>query len=152
MGKIRVAQQTSEDAIAESDQQQDVLTKAKAKRKGKGKKIDRGNFYVNATYNNVSISVADKGGNVIAWSSSGSAGFKGPRKSTPYAASRVAEIVKEKVASYDFEEVHLFIKGIGTGRDSAIRSLVGSGLKITAIKDVTSIPHNGCRPPKPRRT
>ena len=152
MGKIRVAQKTSEELLADSVQQQDALTKARVKGKGRNKKLDRGHVYINASYNNISISFADIQGNILAWATSGSAGFKGPRKATPYAASKVVELVKEKLGKYEFNEVHIFVKGIGTGRDSAIRSIVNAGFNITAIKDVTPVPHNGCRPPKPRRT
>lgn len=152
MGKIRVAEKTSEELLADSAQQQNTITKARVKGKGRNKKLDKGNVYINASYNNIAVSFADANGNIIAWATSGSAGFKGPRKATPYAASKVVELVKEKLTKYDFEEVHIFVKGIGTGRDSAIRSIVGAGFNITAIKDVTPVPHNGCRPPKPRRT
>ena len=152
MGKIRVAQQTSEELLADSAQQQDLLAKARVKGKGKNKKFDRGHVHINASYNNISVSFADTSGNVIAWATSGSAGFKGPRKATPYAASKVVEMLKEKLIKYEFQEVHIFVKGIGTGRDSAIRSIVNAGFNITAIKDITPVPHNGCRPPKPRRT
>lgn len=152
MGKIRVAQKTTEDVLKESDQQQDLLTKAKAKGKGKSKKIARGNIHLNASYNNTIIYVSQENGDTIAWASAGSAGFKGPRKSTPYAASKVVELVLEKLQKYEFNEMHIFVKGIGSGRNAAIRSIVGTGLNITAIKDVTPIPHNGCRPPKPQRS
>ncbi len=152
MGKIRVVQKTTEDVLKESEQQQELIKKVKSKGRNKGKKIDRGNVYVNASYNNIAVSFADQDGNIIAWSTSGSAGFRGPRKATPYAASRVVELVAEKVVKYDFQEIHIFINGIGAGRDSSIRSLVAKGFNITSIKDVTPVPHNGCRPKKPRRT
>lgn len=152
MGKIRIAQSSSEDVLKASDDQQDLINKAKSKQKGKRRIIEQCNVFINTTYNNIAVSVADEMGNVIAWSTSGSAGFKGPRKATPYAASRVVELVMERVAKYDFQNVNIITKGIGTGRDAAIRSLIGKGLNCVSIKDVTPIPHNGCRPKKPRRT
>ncbi len=152
MGKIRIAQSSSEDVLKASDDQQDLINKAKAKQKGKRHIIENGNVFVSTTYNNVSVSFADEMGNIIAWSTSGSAGFRGPRKATPYAASRVVELLMEKVAKYDFQSVNIIVSGIGTGRDAAIRSLIGKGLNCVSIKDVTPIPYNGCRPKKPRRT
>ena len=153
MGKIRIAQKSSEDVLRDSDAQQDLIKKAKVKQKGKKRIIEMGNVFVNTTYNNIAVSFADEMGNVIAWCTSGAAGFKGPRKATPYAASRVVELVSEKVMKYEFQSLNLVISGIGTGRDAAIRSLTGRyGDKVVSIKDVTPVPHNGCRPRKPRRT
>ena len=152
MGKIRVAEKTTDDTLAESEKQQNILTQARKKGKSKNRKFELGNVYISASYNNIAVSFADSNGNIIAWATSGSVGFKGPRKATPYAASKVVDMLKEKLARYDFGEVHIFVKGIGTGRDATIRSIVNAGFNITAIKDTTPIPHNGCRPKKPRRT
>ncbi|MYE38447.1 MAG: 30S ribosomal protein S11 [Candidatus Spechtbacteria bacterium SB0662_bin_43] len=152
MGKIRIAQTTSEDVLRQSEAQQALINKARSNTRGKGRRVERGNIYVRTTYNNIAISFANEMGNIIAWSTSGAAGFKGPRKATPYAASRVVELVTEKVAKYDFQEVHIVLSGIGIGRDAALRSLATKGFNITKIVDATPVPHNGCRPKKPRRT
>ena len=152
MGKIRIAQTTSEDVLRQSEAQQALINKAKTGGKGKSRRMTRGNIYVRTTYNNIAVSFADEMGNIIAWSTSGAAGFKGPRKATPYAASRVVELATEKVAKYEFQEVHIVLSGIGIGRDAALRSLVTKGFNVTNIVDVTPVPHNGCRPRKPRRT
>ena len=152
MGKIRIVQANREEVLRESDEQQALMSKAKVKPKGKRHTVARGNVFVSTTYNNVAVSFADEMGNIIAWSTSGAAGFKGPRKATPYAASRVVELVTEKVLKYDFQEIHIIVKGIGTGRDAAIKSLTSKGFNVVSIKDVTPVPYNGCRPKKRRRT
>jgi len=124
-------------------------------KKGKKKKADRkvtsGKAYVKATYNNTIVSLADGNGNIISWASAGLAGFKGPKKSTPYAAQIIARIAVEKAKVFGLKEVAVFVRGVGTGRESAVRALNANGLVITAIKDITPMPHNGCRPKKPRR-
>lgn len=127
------------------------LTKAKNKKKKVSKNVPRGNAYIIASYNNTIITLTDPNGNTLAWASSGMSGFKGPKKATPYAASVVIKSVVEKVAEYGLKEVNVFVKGIGAGRESAIRSLHTNGLNVLSINDVTPIPHNGCRPPKRRR-
>jgi small subunit ribosomal protein S11 len=115
-------------------------------------KIKSGHAYINATYNNTIISLTDKTGNVISWASAGMAGFKGAKKATPYAAQIIAKIAVLKAKEeFGLEEVKVFVAGVGTGRESAIRSLNANGLIISSIKDVTAVPHNGCRPKKPRR-
>lgn len=114
-------------------------------------KFMRGRAYILATYNNTQITVTDENGNVAAWSSAGSLGFSGAKKATPYAASRVAETVVEKVRKSGIQEVHVFVSGVGSGRDSAVRALANHGLNIMSVKDTTPLPHNGPRPKKPRR-
>lgn len=109
-----------------------------------------GQAHVQATYNNTIITVADDAGNVLAWSSAGSLGFKGAKKATPYAASQVVSTVAEKVKKTGLQDVAIFVKGIGSGRESAVRALAGN-FNVISITDVTPIPHNGCRPPKVRR-
>lgn len=126
----------------------------KPKRTAKKKVItplSSGRAYIQATYNNTMVTIADNSGNVLGWSAAGVVGFKGPKKATPYAATVVVKDVAEKVAQYGIKELQVFVKGIGGGRESAIRALNASGFFVRAIKDVTPIPHNGCRPPKPRR-
>jgi small subunit ribosomal protein S11 len=127
--------------------------KAAPKRKGKKakKQVSTGNAYIQATYNNTIVTFTDADGNVLAWSSAGSNGFRGPKKATPYAASVVVRKAAEKVADAGLKEVHVFVKGVGQGREGAVRALNANGLSVLSIKDVTPIPHNGCRPPRPRR-
>ncbi|MFH1427817.1 MAG: 30S ribosomal protein S11 [Patescibacteria group bacterium] len=115
-------------------------------------KIKSGKAFIKATYNNTIVTLTDLQGNVISWASAGMAGFKGPKKSTPYAAQIITKIATMKAKEeYGLEEVIVFVKGVGTGRESAIRALNANGINIMGIKDVTPIPHNGCRPKKPRR-
>lgn len=127
-------------------------TKSKHKSKQKKRKfVTHGNAYIQATYNNTIVSIADQQGNVIAWSSAGHKGFKGPKKATPYAASIIVADVAEKAKAQGVKSVDVFVKGVGSGRESAIRALNGNNITVVGIKDVTPIPHNGCRPPKVRR-
>jgi len=126
------------------------------KKKTKAKKRERklvveGRACIQATFNNTIITLTDKGGNVIAWSSSGTVGFKGSRKSTPYAAQLAASNAARKAMEHGLKQVEVHVKGPGSGREAAIRALQSSGLYITSIRDMTPIPHNGCRPPKRRR-
>ena len=120
-------------------------------RRRERKSVPRGRAYIQSTFNNTIVTLTDPGGNVISWSSSGSAGFKGSRKSTPYAAGMAAETAARKAMEHGMRQVEVFVKGPGSGREAAIRSLQAAGLLISSITDVTPIPHNGCRPPKRRR-
>ena len=126
------------------------------KKRTKGRKRERksipvGKAYIQSTFNNTVVTLTDPQGNVIAWGSSGTAGFKGSRKGTPYAAQLAAHDAVRKAMEHGLRQVEVYVKGPGSGREAAIRSLQSSGLYITGIKDVTPIPHNGCRPPKRRR-
>lgn len=124
----------------------------KSKRKNKKKRqVKRGQAHILATYNNTIVTLTDQNGAVIASSSAGQCGFKGPKKATPYAAGMIVKNAVEKVKDYNLQEISVFVKGVGTGRESAIRSLHANGMKIVSIKDVTPMPHNGCRARKPRR-
>lgn len=126
--------------------------KARKTRKRREKKhIDRGQAHIQATFNNTIVTLTDNDGNAIAWSSAGSLGFKGSRKSTPFAAQMAAEAASKAAMEHGLRSVQVFVKGPGSGRESAIRALQSTGLEITSIADVTPIPHNGCRPPKRRR-
>ncbi len=107
--------------------------------------------HIHATFNNTIITLTDQAGDVLFWGSAGTAGFKGSRKSTPYAAQMVAQATAKRATDYGVREVDVLVKGPGPGREAAIRSLQAAGLKVTSISDVTPIPHNGCRPPKKRR-
>ena len=126
-----------------------------AQRKKSGKKekkqIHAGAAYIQATFNNSIITITDQNGNVVAWSSAGAQGFKGSRKGTPYAAQVAADIAAKKAAGYGMRRIDVFVKGPGSGRESAIRALQAAGLEINLIKDITPVPHNGCKPPKKRR-
>jgi small subunit ribosomal protein S11 len=113
--------------------------------------VPRGQAHIHATFNNTIITVTDPQGNTVGWSSSGTAGFKGSRKSTPYAAQQAARVAAGKARDVGMREIDVFVKGPGPGREAAIRSLLSEGLRVTSITDVTPIPHNGCRPPKKRR-
>lgn len=126
------------------------MAKKSAKRKEK-KNIQIGVAHVQASFNNTVVTITDMNGNVISWSSAGSEGFKGSRKSTPFAAQKAAESAAKKGMEHGLRQIDVLVKGPGAGRESAIRALQAAGLKINAIKDVTPIPHNGCRPPKRRR-
>lgn len=123
----------------------------KTKKKKNIRQVPRGNAYIQASYNNTIITLTDPNGGVLGWSSAGVTGFKGPKKSTPYAASMVVKDLLNKIKDYGVKEVGVFVKGIGGGRESAIRALYANGLNVIAVTDVTPIPHNGCRPPKRRR-
>lgn len=120
-------------------------------RRREKKNVPRGNAYIQSTFNNTIVTITDPNGNVLTWSSAGAAGFKGSRKSTPYAAGMAAEAAARRAMEHGMREVEVFVKGPGPGREAAIRSLQAVGLGVTAIVDVTPIPHNGCRPPKKRR-
>ena len=120
-------------------------------RRRERKNIAVGHAHVLATFNNTIVSLTDPAGNVLAWSSAGAQGFKGSRKSTPFAAQVTAEAAARKAMEHGLRQVEIYVKGPGAGREAAIRSLQASGLEVTAISDVTPIPHNGCRPPKRRR-
>jgi small subunit ribosomal protein S11 len=120
-------------------------------RRRERKTIPAGRAYIQATFNNTTVTLTDPEGNVIAWGSSGTAGFKGSRKGTPYAAQLAARDAVRKAMEHGLRQVEVYVKGPGSGREAAIRSLQSSGLHITSIRDVTPIPHNGCRPPKRRR-
>jgi small subunit ribosomal protein S11 len=127
-------------------------TKTKSKgRKRERKSVPRGRAYVQSTFNNTLITLTDPQGNVLSWASAGQSGFKGSRKSTPYAAALSADGAARKAMEHGMRQVEVFVKGPGAGREQAIRSLQAAGLEVTAITDVTPIPHNGCRPPKRRR-
>lgn len=115
------------------------------------KKINKGKIYITATFNNTLINITDENGNTISWGSSGRSGFKGSRRSTPFAATTAIEDTLKRAKAMGLNEVKVYIKGPGSGRDAALRVLRASGLKITLIADITPIPHNGCRPKKRRR-
>lgn len=126
-------------------------SKRKTVKKKEKKNIPFGKVYISATFNNTIVSVTDMEGNVISWSSTGQHGFKGSRKSTPYAAKIVGEDAINKALEHGLKQVQIIVKGPGSGRESALRAVAGSGIRVTQIRDTTPVPHNGCRPPKRRR-
>lgn len=121
------------------------------RKKRERKNIERGQAHIQSTFNNTIVTLSDAAGNAISWSSAGSLGFKGSKKSTPFAAQMAAEAAAKAAMEHGLKSIQVFVKGPGAGREAAIRSLQASGLEITSITDVTPIPHNGCRPPKRRR-
>lgn len=127
-------------------------TKEVVKKKKKEKRVSiQGTAHIKATFNNTIISIADSKGNIVAWASAGNVGFKGTKKGTPFAAQSAAETAAKKVMDMGMKEISVLVKGPGSGRETAIRALQATGLEVSSIKDVTPIPHNGCRPRKRRR-
>ncbi len=121
------------------------------KKRRERKNIEKGSAHIRATFNNTIVTITDVAGNAVSWASAGELGFKGSRKSTPYAAQMAAETAAKAAMDHGMKTVEVYVKGPGAGRESAIRALQATGLDISLIKDVTPIPHNGCRPPKRRR-
>ncbi len=145
MGKRRVI------TIGNKEKGDPKASKAGMPKKAKRKNIAKGQVHIKSTYNNTIITLTDLNGNVIAWSSAGLLGFKGAKKATPYAATSIMGSLLEKNKKVGLREVEVFVKGIGSGRESAVRAIASNGIDIISITDTTPIPHNGCRPPKPRR-
>ena len=146
----------SKEKITKDNTKEQKVEEVKKKKKFKIKKKEKrvvlnGKAYVNATFNNTIISITDNDGNVLSWSSAGSKGFKGSRKSTPYAAQVAADDAAIKASEYGLKNIDVEVKGPGSGRETALRALQARGFKILSIKDASPIPHNGCRPPKKRR-
>ena len=123
----------------------------RTKRRREKKNIERGAAHIRSTFNNTIVSITDVNGNAISWSSAGALGFRGSRKSTPFAAQMAAETAAKAAMEHGLKSVEVYVKGPGSGREAAIRALQASGLNVIMLKDVTPIPHNGCRPPKRRR-
>lgn len=148
----------TEAAEEQKDEKKEVKKSAQKKyvRTAKGKKrsvqsVPRGRAYIQASLNNTIITITDQNGNAIAWASAGGAGFRGPKKATPYAASMVVNKISDKMEEFGVKELFVYVNGIGSGRDSAIRSLNSKGFNIVGIKELTPVPHNGCRPRRARR-
>jgi small subunit ribosomal protein S11 len=149
VGKKHIVQKTEEELIKEREK-----IEAASKKEIKGgvpQRIKEGKIYIFSSYNNTLMTLTDSQGNALIQTSAGNIGFKGTKKGTPFAASKVAEVMAQRAQKLGIERVEVYIKGIGSGRESAIRSLANRGLDIIAIADITPIPHNGCRPPKVRR-
>ena len=150
MGKKKVFGQTQEEALKERDTVEAGVARATAGALV-GKHLASGRVYIVASYNNTLVTVTDARGNTVAWASAGSLGFSGPKKATPFAASKVIAAVAEKLKKTGLSDIEILVRGVGSGRDSAVRSLVNQGFRISSIRDVTSVPHNGPRPKKVRR-
>ena len=127
------------------------MKKVVARKRREKKNIDRGQAHIRSSFNNTMVTITDLQGNAISWASAGGLGFRGSKKSTPFAAQMAAEAAAKASTEFGLKSVDVFVKGPGSGREAAIRSLQAAGLEVTMIKDVTPIPHNGCRPPKRRR-
>jgi small subunit ribosomal protein S11 len=137
--------------IVKTDEKGDSSSKSVAKKVNSKKRVDSGILYVQSTYNNTMVLLTDKKGNALMASSSGALGFKGAKKGTPFAAAKVGEVLAEKAVDIGLKEIDVIVKGVGSGRESAIRGFISKGVNITSIKDETPVPHNGPKPPKPRR-
>ncbi len=148
--KVKAQESSKEEKTEEADSKTKKLQAKKAKKKIK-RHVPFGNAYVKATFNNTMISITDPNGNVLASASAGLLGYSGTKKSTPYVAGLAANSVAAKVKTLGMEQVNVFVKGIGSGRESAVRALQSAGLNVVAIKDITPLPHNGCRRKKVRR-
>ena len=146
MGKKRIVKKGGE-----GDAAQGAAGSSSTPGKASRRKLERGTVYVEATYNNTKMALADEQGNVVVWSSSGSLGFSGAKKGTPFAAAKVGELLGEKAGAMGVKEVGIVVSGVGAGRESALRGFAGKGIEISRIADETPVPHNGPRPPKPRR-
>jgi len=151
MGKKRIVKKSASE-LAEEREARGALAERASRRLPKTKvSSDRATVTINATYNNTLISLADQYGNVLSWSSAGAVGFEGTKKATPFAASRAAEVIGEQIKKLNIPFVDVIVRGIGSGRESAIRTLASKGINILSIRDATPVPHNGPRPPKVRR-
>ena len=147
MGKKKIA--TAEDKPKETGEQ---APETAAPAKLSKRRVDSGILCVESTYNNTKLTLTDSAGGTLAWSSSGSLGFKGAKKGTPFAAAKVGETLALKAQTLGVKEVRVVVKGVGSGRESAIRGFISKGVNLTTIADMTPVPHNGPKPPKPRRT
>ena len=151
MGKKKITKQNDEQVLKEGEALEKNISKASSGNVSGSKKIDSGRIYINATYNNTLITATNKNGDVLAWASSGGLGFSGPKKATPFASSKTVSALAEKLKKIGLVNIDITGKGVGSGRDSAIRSLANQGFNIISIKDKTPIPHNGPKPKKARR-
>lgn len=147
MGKKKITT-TEETVTAETGAETPVVSTAKVSGK---KRFDNGILNVESTYNNTKLVLADSKGNTLAWSTSGALGFRGAKKGTPFAAAKIGEVLGEKAANFGMKEVKVVVKGVGSGRESAIRGFISKGINLTTIVDMTPVPHNGPKAPRPRR-
>jgi small subunit ribosomal protein S11 len=148
---LEVEKKMGEELVQDEKKQEESKEVKKRKQKKIKKQILRAKAKIKCSYNNTMIVIADMNGDVLAWSSSGLLGFKGAKKATPYAANQVVANVTEKVQKYGIRELEVYVRGVGSGREASIRALANNDFDLVLIKDITPIPHNGCRPKKPRR-
>lgn len=158
MSEEKKTEAVKETATEKASKKKEAPKKAQVQytRTAKGKKrvvksVPKGKVYITASLNNTIITATDLNGNAVAWASAGGSGFRGPKKATPYAASKVVDKIAEKLEALGMKEMSIVVNGVGNGRDSSIRSLNSKGFTITGIKEITPVPHNGCRPRRPRR-
>lgn len=151
MGQKKVIEKTKEEVLKEEKHLEEAFAKSAVAPKVASGKIETGVVYINFSYNNTILTATDKKGNVVGWITAGSMGFSGPKKATPFAASKMVSAISEKLKKIGFTDIEVVLKGVGSARDSALKSLAAQGFNIVSIKDVTPIPHNGPRPPKVRR-
>jgi len=149
MGKKKVSAQSNEEILKEKETVDTATLKSAPSRKSR--RVEQGRVYIKTSFNNTLVTITDASGNVMAWVSAGSMGFSGPKKATPFASSKIIATLAEKLKATGPTDVEVIVSGAGGGRDSAIRSLINQGFNILSIRDATPIPHNGPRPPKPRR-
>ncbi len=150
MGKKKVIKKSEEELLKEREEIESKMQKIVSEPKSQ-KRLQNGRLYISSSYNNTILTLTDEQGNVLSWATPGKFGFKGTKKGTPYAANRAAEVMAQTIQRLKLDEINVKVKGIGGGRESAIRTLATHGINIVSIEDLTSIPHNGCRRPKPRR-
>lgn len=150
MGKKKIAEQSSNIPAEGKTAGKTAVSEAPSSAK-KSKKIQAGKVYIKSSYNNTIVSVTDTSGNLITWASAGSLGFSGPKKATPFASSKVVAVIAERLKNTGPTDIEIIARGVGSGRDSAIRSLINQGFNVVSIRDVTPVPHNGPRPKKVRR-
>jgi len=148
MGKKRIATQTEQELLKEREV---IEAKLRKEVKKTPKKAKEGRIYIFSSYNNTILTLTDSKGDVLHWTTTGSIGFKGTKKGTPFAASKAAEAMSTAIEKMNIKKISIIVKGIGSGREAAIRSIANRGFEISSIADVTPVPHNGCRKPKPRR-
>ncbi len=149
MGKKRIVKKSGEDILKEKKIQEEAVSRQMAKKNVV--QIEKGNIYINSSFNNTMITITDAKGNVLSWVTAGGLGFVGPKKATPFAASKAAKTIIEKIRKTGPYKVDIFVKGVGKGRISALKAFASSNLDILSVNDITPIPHNGPRPKKPRR-
>lgn len=148
MGKVRLSTSSDTKNLEGGEKVAEKFAKVASK---KGKQVNSGKAYISASFNNTIITITDDSNNVVAWATAGSLGFSGPKKATPFASSKIVEALSEKLRNLGLKKLEIVVKGVGGGRDSALRSFANQGFEIVGIKDATPIPHNGPKPPKVRR-
>jgi len=152
MGKKRIIKEEATQTTPEEGAKVPAVVSVPTPASGSKKRFDSGILCVESTYNNTKLVLTDLKGNTLAWSTSGALGFKGAKKGTPFAAAKIGEKIAEKAVTFGIKEVKVIIKGVGSGRESAVRGFISKGINLTTIQDMTPVPHNGPKPPKPRRT